>query len=110
MVMALGLSCCSAALVALGPAKSADKAIAVAISLTCLMVSSRDCHLHVREWLRGASLRPYGLCSRNSVALARRPRDDSIEQCRGQYWAPSDGMTGAMAVKAKPRNSRAPAT
>src|ERR1700722_11261621 len=38
--MALGLSCCSAALAVLAPAASADTAIAVAISLRCLMVSS----------------------------------------------------------------------
>src|ERR1700720_3234322 len=40
MGMGLGLSCCSAALSALGPAAAIDKAIAAIIIFTCFMVSS----------------------------------------------------------------------
>jgi hypothetical protein len=40
-MMPFGLGCCSAALIALKPVAAIDNAIAVVISLTCFMVSSR---------------------------------------------------------------------
>src|SRR5262245_8265221 len=74
MVIALGLSCCSAALTALNPTMATDRAIAVVISIRFLMVSSRCWRTHPhgramrRSWQDGQA-QPTAQCS-SSRAVA----------------------------------------
>src|SRR6266481_2048825 len=78
MVIAFGLSCCSAALIVLSPVAATDRAIAVIVSFMYFMVFLQDYRLAASR----AHTQPYRRATGTRWQDGRRPGRPHLWRCR----------------------------